>query len=557
MQKLSDRHLTVLVFIVALLVYSAAIGAPFFWDDRVVLQQQLPFFPSVGSAFFPPAGVPAFTDNYYRPVVIASWKFDDAVAQLVYGTQASATERESAREVVFHTSNLLIHAASVVVVLWLAIAWGASRPAALAAAASFALHPLHAEPVVWMSGRSDLWMGLFALLALWFATRQQLIPMAVCVLLSMLSKETGVAVAIPLLVMAYRQSKLRPTAIAMTGAVAVYLVLRSAALAKVTGGSALVSSPLQALVGAFGWLVAKLAFPWPVSPFAQQLPGAGFMAVGLVALITGVALSVKYKAWRLPIATPLSVIGAGLAVGLLPALTAVSRTPVAERYTYFATIGVALIVAPLWDALRDSLRLRHTLAALIAVVFVLALAPRIALWRDPVRLWQRAVQQNPDLVLPRLQLGTALEAVGRGADAARAYSEALDRPEANDRSKALAASNLGALRVASGALDEGLALFRQAVKLDEKNPQAHLNLGHALMDKAQTQPNPESLLDEAEVQLQRALALYGNWAEAHSLYGQLLLMRGRRDDGVAQIRRALALDPMLSGAEQLRVLIGN
>lgn len=555
MRPLTNRHLAVLVFVAASLVYAAAIGAPFFWDDRVVLQQQLQFFPTVQSAFSPPKGVPAFTDNYYRPIIIASWKFDDAVTQLLFGSPATAADREASREIVFHTSNVLVHAASAVVVLWLALAWGASRSAATVAATLFALHPLHAEPVVWMSGRSDLWMGLFALLALWFSTRAQPVAVAVCVLLSMLSKETGVAVVVPLVVMALARRRLLPTAIALAAAVVSYLVLRSAALSQVTGSSELASTPLNAVCGAFGWLVAKLALPWPVSPFEQQLPGSVFAVIGVVALTIAVIASTWFKVWRLPIAMPLSVLLAGLAVGVLPALTAVSRTPVAERYTYFATIGIVLMAASAWDRFKATPRARAAVVALVTLVFVVTLIPRIAIWRDPVRLWKLATAQSPTLVLPQLQLGTALEAAGLKADAERAYRDALDRPEPNDRSKAIAASNLGALRAAAGALDEATTLFRKAIVLDERNPQAHLNLARALMDSARLQSNPTPALEEADGHLQRALALYGSWAQAHSLYGQLLLMRGKGSEGIAQIRQALAIDPNLDGADQLRRLI--
>lgn len=555
MRPLTNRPLALLVCGIALVVYAAAIGAPFFWDDRVVLQQQLQFFPTAKSAFFPAPGVPSFTDHYYRPVIIVSWKFDDTVKQLVFGSPATAAAREASREIVFHASNVVVHAASVVVLLWLALEWGASRTAALVAAVLFALHPLHAEPVVWMSGRSDLWMGLFALLALWFSARAQVVAMAVCLLLSMLSKETGLAVVVPLLVVALVRRKPWPTAVGLAAAVVGYFALRSAALSKVTGSSELVSTPLHAVCGAFGWLVAKLALPWPVSPFEQQLPGSVFVVIGAVAIIVAVIASVRFKLWRLPIALPLSVLLTGLAVGVLPALTAVSRTPVAERYAYLATIGIALLAASAWDRFQSAPRARAAGLALVTLLFVATLLPRLAIWRDPVRLWKLATVQSPTLVLPRLQLGTALEAAGLISDAERAYREALDRPEPNDRSKAIAASNLGALRAAAGALPDALPLFRKAIALDERNPQAHLNLARALMDSARLQPNPAPALEEADGHLQRALALNGGSAHAHSLYGQLLLMRGQRSEGVAQLRRALSIDPTLEGAEQLRRLI--
>jgi protein O-mannosyl-transferase len=70
--------------------------------------------------------------------------------------------------------------------------------------ALFAMHPVHVESVVWISGRKDVLSGLFSLLALWLAVNarqsQGLSPLyasgsLLALLAAMLSKATAVAVA--------------------------------------------------------------------------------------------------------------------------------------------------------------------------------------------------------------------------------------------------------------------------------------------------------------------------------------------------------------------------
>lgn len=57
----------------------------------------------------------------------------------------------------FRLTNLVLHAASAGLVGWLAWrATGRSLTAAAVAAALFVLHPVHVEPVVWITGRVDL-----------------------------------------------------------------------------------------------------------------------------------------------------------------------------------------------------------------------------------------------------------------------------------------------------------------------------------------------------------------------------------------------------------------
>lgn len=63
----------------------------------------------------------------------------------------------------FHALNVALHAAVTLLVFALALRLGAARPVALVAAALFAVHPVHVEPVDWIVGRAELLAALFGL----------------------------------------------------------------------------------------------------------------------------------------------------------------------------------------------------------------------------------------------------------------------------------------------------------------------------------------------------------------------------------------------------------
>jgi hypothetical protein len=67
---------------------------------------------------------------------------------------------------VSHLINLFLHLAVVVFLYQFARLIGSTRITAFTAALIFALHPLHVEPVVWVSARKDLLFSLFYLLSL-------------------------------------------------------------------------------------------------------------------------------------------------------------------------------------------------------------------------------------------------------------------------------------------------------------------------------------------------------------------------------------------------------
>jgi tetratricopeptide (TPR) repeat protein len=88
--------------------------------------------------------------GYYRPLMMLLY----LVTFQCFGPQPA----------MFHLINVLFHAAVVVVLFAAARRLFQSRAVALAAAAIFALHPVHSESVNWIAGVTDLELTFFCLL---------------------------------------------------------------------------------------------------------------------------------------------------------------------------------------------------------------------------------------------------------------------------------------------------------------------------------------------------------------------------------------------------------
>ena len=71
----------------------------------------------------------------------------------------------------FHVTNLMIHMANVLLVLLVLYRLTRNLWPSCLAAAIFAVHPIHVEPVVWLTARWELLMGTFWLLGMWAYTR--------------------------------------------------------------------------------------------------------------------------------------------------------------------------------------------------------------------------------------------------------------------------------------------------------------------------------------------------------------------------------------------------
>jgi hypothetical protein len=129
----------------------------------------------------------------YRPLTILSLRLDHLLG--------------GGRPVLFHATNLLLHAAvSVMVYLVLsllygrrtrareaggeAMPWAANVP--MVAALLFAAHPVHTEAVAGIAGRADLLAMLFVMAAWWLHLLERPWSAAAAFCLGMLSKESAV-----------------------------------------------------------------------------------------------------------------------------------------------------------------------------------------------------------------------------------------------------------------------------------------------------------------------------------------------------------------------------
>ncbi len=137
----------------AVLVYWNSLGGGFVWDDRflIVDNPRIQSFSRLSELLTHDYVFIAETDlayGYFRPVSSLSVALD----YRIWGADPFG----------FHFTNLLLHAASSLLVCLLALGLGARRAVAWATGWLFAIHPIHTESVAWIAGRTDLLAFLLA-----------------------------------------------------------------------------------------------------------------------------------------------------------------------------------------------------------------------------------------------------------------------------------------------------------------------------------------------------------------------------------------------------------
>jgi tetratricopeptide (TPR) repeat protein len=459
----------------------------------------------------------------------------------------------------YHLTNVLLHAANAVLFYFVArrLLGGAAGWGPVFAALVFAVHPLRVESVAWASERRDVLSGLFYLLAVLAYLRAQqegpkrpwLAASVAAFGAALLSKVIVVSLPVVLLVLdAYPLRRWAEWKTALAEKIP-YLALAGAAavaaLALQPTGVAGFAGHVAVLPGLrLGLSLYGLAFYlWKtVAPFGlypQYVMGAQIspldwrivLSAAVVVAITVAAVALRRR-WPAGLAVWICYVA-----GLLPVLSIVRVDPqqyVADHHTYLATLGLALLAGAGLAALPG--RGRGAAVLVVAVLGVLSWR-QTGVWRDSVTLWTVALEGSPDSAVAHNDLGEALAAENRLAEAIPQFEAAIRlRPN-----HAQAYYNLGrALRLA-GRLESSIAPFEKAIEIEPAFAAAHNDLanGYAELGRA-----PQAL-----EQYQLALRYEPEAADTHYNLGRWFQNQGQLEAAIEQYRQAVKLKPSLADAQ--------
>lgn len=324
-------------------------------------------------------------------------------------------------------ANVLLHILASVLVMRLAGRLGLGRTAALVTGLLFAVHPVHAESVAWVTGRSELLATVFVLLG-WLAWlspgRWATAGCVLAIALAGLSKEN--ALAAPALFVAgdvlLRGRTLpwgRLAALAITTC-GVFLARLSALpqLMPVDGPFTEVDFGGRCVVALniLGTAVRLLVWPQDLRIEYQRQEFLLADPWNLAAAATLLALMVWLWNRRATFALGLLVIP----LALLPVLNLLPiGEAFAERFLYLPSLGICLAAGALFELrARRELAGRRGLGMSVAAALVILLAAipasrsAVAVFRDDLSLWRHAAAVAPELPLVRYNLGLFLDREG-------------------------------------------------------------------------------------------------------------------------------------------------
>jgi tetratricopeptide (TPR) repeat protein len=478
--------------------------------------------------------------DYWIPLTTISHMIDCQI----YGPKAGG----------HHMTNVLLHAASVIL-LFLALQrmTGALWRAAFVAAV-FAVHPLHVESVSWIAERKDVLSGTFFMLAIYLYGPGvwRYCAVTACFVLGLMAKPMVITLPFVLLLLDYWPLGRVKTLADWKKPVLeklplILLVPLSAMLTVIAQGHT--NGAIQSfeqyglparIANAFVSCVIyiKQTF-WPTNLVVfysrNEIHRAMWEPIAAALLPVAItAVAFIYRRHR-----PFLLAGWLFYLGMLvPVLGLIQIGTVAhaDRYTYFPQIGLCIMLA--WGAVelwpKGGVLLR-AVAVLIVGALTVCGYTQTKHWKDSETLWAHTLDVNPNSLLAHNNLGTLLYQKHERDLAQAHFERAL---EINPKF-AQAHNNLGLMLSERGQLEEAIGHFEQALQTDPRFAEAHNNIGVAL--------RKQHKFDAAIIHFKKATELTPDYAMANFNLAKTLLLNRQFAPAADAFLAGLKLQPEFLG----------
>ena len=512
-------------------VYFPALTGEPLWDDVIWLTEPLVLsWSGIRDIWLAPSALSQ--EAHYWPLVYTSFWLEHKLWGLT--------------PVGYHLSNVLLHLVNTLLVWRLLVVLRV--PGAWAAAAIFAVHPLHVESVAWIIERKDLLSTLFYLCAVLVWIRPQgPRPVLAAVLLTaaLLSKSMPATLPVALLLWYWwrgRWPSLRETAgLAALFGVSLFITLADVAFyvsrESLSLGYSFIER-VQIASHALWFYVGKLLWPTNLAVIYPHWEiGAANAGAWLYVIAAAVAAALLWFSRRRIGRAPVVAV-AFFTLTLAPALGFIDYgymqfSFVADRFQYLAGLGViaglAGSAAFLAARYRYGEKIAQAALAIVLAAFGTLSWNQASIYRNDMVFFEHVIEHNPLARGAHGNLAIEYFKVGRLEEGLEINLIAAEQ----DPESAGTQSNLGQAYLRLERFQEAEEAFSRALELDPRSLDARQNYGEVLREQGKHQA--------AATQYREAISIDSDFAIGYAALGQSLFHLGRNAEAVEAIDRAIDL----------------
>ena len=528
---MKPRSVLAVYAFVGVALFANALGNPFQYDDFHSIQYNphIRSLDQIERFVLDPHTFSSQPSGYmFRPLTSISFAFNYALhGQEVLG---------------YRVVNLALHILCSFVISLLIRKIG-SVPLGIISGLVFLIHPLHSEPINYLSSRSDLLVSFFYISAfalLVGANNRSIILGHLVFAAGLLSK--SVAITVPLAMFAWESSRLgvlrvarslgtswnKYWTLAFLGILYVLVIWSNRYVqSSIDKMPRAIDVQLLTQTKALVYYVWMTIVPVKLNIEHQFLESGRHLqpAVLLSALFVGswILFIVRLKDKWLRFGC------AWFLITLLPASIVPLNILVSERRVYLSSAGLILTATWAW---YQFFRFKPTPAVFVGASICLMLSllsiERNEVWCDEVAIWRDSVGKSPLMPRSRLNLAMAYNKKGESGEALAALEAGLKLQQDFAEGWVLK----GNLLSEQGKIQEAETAYRTALNHNSQLPGVYHNIGNLFMATGQA--------GEAGALFEKALKIDPHFVKARNNLGQAYEAQGNPDAAFEEYRLAVA-----------------
>lgn len=544
-------YLILLLVVLCVSVYYPSLDFSFTnWDDETVLLNNI----SVTS--LSPGNIlnifQSFTNNHYQPLVIITYAIEYKISEF--------------NPFLYHLDNLIFYALTVIFVFLFISKLTENNLTAVLVAALFAVQPLHAESVSWITERKDMLYGLFFMISLYFyvlkkknSGRDYDFYIMAGFVLACLSKAAAITFPFVLLIIDYyMDSKItlkdfKEKIILFATSIIFGIINIIAQLDTPVEGTIMEIPTLSILERIlvvshnFIFYIYKTLVPLNLNAFYQypgfetdQVPFIYYISPLLVIIIAGlVYFSKKYYGNKIIFGFLFYTVTIIPVLQIIP----VGRAITADRFAYIPLLGILFILYVLIEDLYSknikspAVKKISVAAIILFIMFSGYLSMQESYkWKNSFTLYTDMIKKDSSNFIGYNNRGTVYFNENKLSEAENDFINAIKyNPEYSQ-----AYNNLGLLENRKKNYEKAIGYFEKAISMNNNFAEAYFNAGNSFFNMN----NP----DTAIVYYRKAIGIDPGFAAAYNNLGKTLAMKEMYIESINAFKQAIVNDDKYSSA---------
>jgi len=410
MLKKKDMIFIGLLAVILLGIYGKTLKYDLIWDDRVffkgnvLLDENRPLWEAFEYGYFgEQLGIKGF-DQYYRPLLTATFMME----KKLWGIQSISLRLTNLSIFIFSLFFLFVFLKQHAVRTYFPEI----------AILLFALHPLHLDNIVWIVGRGDLLMLLWAILtflALELSIQKKKVGFlylsSFFFVLGILSKESFL-IFLPLLIIyeVLRRKKISVLYHIVNVSIIFLFYFVKIRLLEIENvrfiSSSIIGASLKGIVATLGFYIKSMVIPINYKMFISKddVLNLSYLVFGIVAILLFLFLFYQAKKHK-PILFPVLLTGCFLMGHVALIFTQIFPYQIYARYAMLAILGFCWIGAYFMCALKEKHRFYPAL--ILVLVFIPSIIVNSSAYKTETHFWQKAAKFAPHDSFVQLKIAQA------------------------------------------------------------------------------------------------------------------------------------------------------